>query len=92
MFLLTPIIISQTALILGFFGSVLLAFSAKVGVISKNGKEVSLIFNDLDPMISHEINAKRVLSSHWRNRLFTPIGWAMISLCFLLQFSAIFIT
>lgn len=92
MFLLTPIIISQTALILSFLGSVLLAFSAKVGVISKNGKEVRLIFNDLDPMISHEINAKRFLLSHWRNRLFIPIGWAMISLFFLLQFSAIFIT
>ncbi len=92
MFLLTPTFISQTGLIIGFFGSVLLAFSAKVGVISKNGTSVTVILDGLDPMISPEINTKRVLASHWRNRVFTPIGWAMLSISFLLQFSTVFIT
>lgn len=92
MLLITPTFISQAGLIIGFFGSVLLAFSAKVGVISKNGKSVTVIFNGLDPMISSEINKNRVLESHWRNRVFTPIGWAMLSISFLLQFSAVFIT
>lgn len=91
MFLLTSTFISQSGLVIGFLGSVLLAFSAKVGVISKNGKEIRVIFNGLDPMVPSEINTQIVLSSHWRNRLFTPIGWIMLSLSFLLQFLAVFI-
>ena len=61
-----------------------MAFSAKVGVISKNG----VIFTGLDPMESSELNEKKVRSSHWRNRVFAPVGWAMLALAFLLQFAS----
>jgi hypothetical protein len=78
-------VLNQFGLVLGFAGSVLLAFSAKVGVISKGG---SVIFTGLDPMDPAEENVKRVRAAHWRNRFFTPSGWAMLAISFLLQFVA----
>jgi len=78
-------LLNQAGLAIGFIGSVLLAFSAKIGVISKDG---SMIFTGLDPMDPAETNIIRVRSSHWRNRVFTPVGWIMLALSFLLQLGA----
>ncbi len=77
--------LTQIGLVIGFFGSILLAFSGKVGVISKNG---SIVFTGLDPMNPAEDNVRHVKQSHWRNRLFTPVGWVLISVSFLLQLFA----
>lgn len=85
MYELTANFLNQTGLIIGFMGTVLLAFSVKVGVISKDG---SMIFTGLDPMKPLEANVKRVCLSHWCNRMFTPIGWSMLALSFLLQLIA----
>jgi hypothetical protein len=82
---MTADLLNQAGLVLGFIGSILLAFSAKVGVMSKDG---SIIFTGLDPMDPGEINARKVKASHWRNRVFTPIGWSMLALAFLLQLAA----
>lgn len=81
-------LLNQTALILGFIGSIVLAFSNKVGVISKDG---SVIFSGMDPMESAAKNLSLVEKSHRRSRVFTPIGWVLISLSFLLQFVATFL-
>lgn len=83
-----PTLLNQLALVIGFLGSIVLAFSNKVGVISQNG---TVIFNGLDPMSPAEENLKRVKSSHWRNRYFTPIGWFMLASSFLLQLTATFL-
>ena len=74
-------------LVLGFIAAVLLWFSPSVGVISKDG---TVYFNGLDPMEPSELNAKRVRSSHWRKRYFTPLGWGMLAFSFFLQFLAAF--
>ena len=81
----SPATLTQIGLVFGLIGAVLLACSNKVGVISKGG---AVIFNGLDPMAPSESNLKRVLSSHWRNRYFTPTGWGMLAVSFLLQFIA----
>ena len=77
--------INQIGLVLGFLGSIILAFSGKVGVISKNG---AIVFTGLDSINSAEANIRHVKQSHWRNRLFTPVGWVLISVSFLLQLFA----
>ena len=82
---ITLSILNQIGLVLGFLGAVLLGFSSPVGTISKDG---TVIFTGLDPMDSFELNAKRVHSSHWRNRIFTPLGWGAITISFLLQYLA----
>jgi hypothetical protein len=82
---MTDVFLNEAGLILGFIGSILLAFSAKIGVISKDG---SIIFTGLDPMEPSNANVAKVKSSHWRNRYFTPIGWGMLALAFLLQLAA----
>jgi hypothetical protein len=79
------ILSNQVGLALGFVGAILLANSAKLGVISSNG---NIIFTGLDPMAPADKNEKRVLRSHWRNRYIMPIGWGLLSLSFLLQFTA----
>lgn len=83
-FTITSLQLSQVALALGFIGSVLLTFSAKIGTISENG---NIIFNGLDPMRPIEENTKKVMHSHWRNRYFTPIGWLFLATSFSLQFA-----
>lgn len=83
--MLSPVTLNQAGLIIGFAGAVLLAFSNKVGVISKGG---AVIFTGLDPMDPSEDNLKRVKASHWRNRYFTPAGWCMLALSFLIQLAA----
>jgi len=82
---LLPTHLNQIGLVIGFLGSILLAFSGKVGVISKNG---AIVFTGLDSMNTAEYNARQVKQSHWRNRFFTPLGWGMLSASFLLQFFA----
>jgi len=79
--------LNQIGLVIGFLGSILLALSGKVGVISKEG---SIIFTGLDPMDTAEDNIKRVRQSHWRNRIFTPVGWGMLAMSFFLQLIATF--
>jgi hypothetical protein len=79
------IFLNQCGLVVGFIGAILLALSAKVGVLSRDG---SIIFTGLDPMAPVEANAKRVQSSHWRHRFLTPIGWLMLASSFALQFAA----
>ncbi len=81
----SPVVLNQVGLVIGFIGAALLAFSNKVGVISKGG---SVIFTGLDPMDPAEDNVKRVKSSHWRNRYFTLVGWGMLAVSFLMQFVA----
>ena len=85
MCIFSPMLFNQIALVTGFVGAVLLAFSNTFGVISKGG---SVIFSGLDPMDPAEDNERRVKSSHWRNRWFTPIGWGMLAVSFLMQFIA----
>lgn len=80
-----PVVLNRVGLIVGFIGAVLLAFSNKVGVRSKGG---TVIFTGLDPMKPAEDNVKRVKSSHWRNRYFTPMGWCMLAASFLMQLAA----
>ena len=82
---MTSTCLNQIGLIFGLVGAVLLAFSGKIGVVGKDG---AIIFTGLDPMNSSEQNAKTVISSHKRHRIFTPLGWAMIAGAFLLQFLA----
>lgn len=82
---MTANLLNQVGLALGFLGAVLLAFSSKVGVLSKGG---SIVFTGLDPMDPSELNARKVKSSHWRNRVFTPVGWGMLALAFFLQLAA----
>ena len=77
--------LNQLGLVLGFIGSVMLAFSTKVGVIGKGG---SVIFTGLDPMDTQEENLMKVKASHWRHRFLAPIGWAMLAIAFLLQLAA----
>ena len=84
----SPNELNQFALVIGFIGSILLAFSSKVGVISKGG---SVIFEGLDPMDPAADNLKRVKSSHWRNKWFTPAGWGMLALSFFTQLVATFL-
>lgn len=79
---MSAVVLNQIALVAGFIGAIFLAFSAKVGVISKNG---NIIFNGLDPMEPGELNARRVKSSHWRNKYFTPIGWFLLAASFAVQ-------
>jgi hypothetical protein len=85
MCMFSPVALNQVALVIGFFGAVLLAFSNKIGLISKDG---SVIFTGLDPMDPAEDNVKRVKSSHWRNRYLTPVGWGMLAVSFLMQLVA----
>jgi hypothetical protein len=80
---MTSELLNQIGLILGITGSIFLAFSAKIGVISEGGQ---IIFTGLDPMQSSEKNKKIVTNSHWRNRFFTPIGWTMLAFAFFAQF------
>jgi len=80
--------LNQVGLLCGIMGSILLAFSAKVGVISKSGQ---IIFSGLDPSDSTANNKNKVLSSHWKNKVLTPIGWGLIALAFMLQFIATFL-
>ena len=47
MCIFTGVDLNQFGLITGFVGTVLLAYSAKVGVVSKSG---SVIFTGLDPL------------------------------------------
>ena len=77
--------LNQAGLVLGFVGAILLAVSTKVGVISKNG---SITFTGLDPFDPVEKNLRIVRTSHWRNRYFTPLGWALIAAAFFLQLVA----
>jgi hypothetical protein len=81
----TLVVLNQAGLVIGFIGAVLLAFSAKVGFLRKDG---SVIITGLDSMESPITNDKLVRSSHWRYRIFTPIGWGMLALSFVLQFTA----
>lgn len=76
-------ILTHLGLLFGFIGSVLLAFSVRIGTISEGGQ---IIFHGLDPMRPIEDNNKKVLRSHWRNRYFTPIGWFLLAISFVLQF------
>ena len=80
-------LINQIGLVSGFLGSIILVFSGKVGVVSKN---LDIIFTGLDPMKSAEDNEKSVLQSHRRNRFCTPVGWGMLSVAFVLQLIATF--
>lgn len=82
---MTVSLLNQIGLVLGFVGAILLAVSAKVGVISKDG---SVIFTGLDPMDPAEDNLRRVKASHWRNRVIAPIGWCLLAGAFLIQFLA----
>jgi hypothetical protein len=83
--IISPIFVNQIGLFVGFLGALLLVFSGKVGVISKNG---SIVFTGLDPMDQVEDNIKRVRQSHWRNRIFTPAGLGMLTVSFFLQLTA----
>ena len=83
--MISPVLLNQFGLVSGLVGAILLAFSAKVGVISKSG---SIIFTGLDPMDPSEQNIQRVRSSHWRNYYFTRIGWLLVIASFLAQFVA----
>lgn len=82
---MTSNILNQLGLVLGFIGAVLLAFSTKVGIVSKDG---SVIFTGLDPMDPAEKNLRRVRASHRRNRVLAPVGWVMLAVAFLLQLAA----
>ena len=84
---MTTTFLNQVGLILGLVGAILLALSGTVGVISN---DASIIFTGLDPMEASDLNTKRVKASHWRNRIFTPIGWVMLAISFLLQLIATF--
>ena len=75
-------ILNQSALLLGFFDSILLYFSNKVGTIMYDGR---VRFDNLDDLAPAAENKQRVLNSHWRHKWFTPIGWICLSLAFLLQ-------
>ncbi len=83
--MLSAACLNQIGLVLGFLGAVLLAFSSKIGVISKGG---AIVFSGLDPMDPVNKNLRVVRQSHWRHRYFTPIGWVMLALSFLAQFVA----
>lgn len=83
--IITSKLIAQAGMVLGMLGSIMLAFSVKVGTISKDG---NIIFNDLDPMQPAEENKRKVLRSHRRNRYFVPIGWLLLAMSFCLQFTA----
>ena len=80
--------LNQIGLLFGILGAFLLVFSSKTGVISKDG---NIIFDGLDPMDSPDLNVKRVIRSHWRNKYFTPIGLVSLFLSFFLQLAATFI-
>ena len=82
------VVLNQIGLVLGMLGSVALAFSAKVGVIQQNG---TIAFTGLDPMDPVDVNKRRVISSHWRNRWLTPIGWLFLGASFALQFLATYL-
>lgn len=84
---ITPVLLSRAGLVFGIVGSLLLAFSAKIGTVSKGGQ---IIFNGLDPMELAEKNKKKVLNSHWRNRYLSPTGWGMLVISFCLQFASTF--
>ncbi len=79
--------LNQIGLVLGFFGSILLSFSYKVGMITEDGR---VKMDGLDDMDSIEKNVIIVQNSHRRNRHFTPIGWGMICVSFFIQFIATF--
>ncbi|NOS94020.1 MAG: hypothetical protein HOP30_19045 [Cyclobacteriaceae bacterium] len=83
--IITEALLNQLGLIIGLIGSIMLAFSGITGVISKNG---SIIFTGLDPMESSDTNERKVRKTHRRNKIYTPIGWFMIAISFLLQFIA----
>ena len=82
---ITAEFLSQTGMVLGFLGSITLAFSVKIGVLGSNG---TIIFTGLDPMEPAENNAAKVKAAHRRNRVCAPAGWSMLSLAFLFQFTA----
>lgn len=81
-----PTILNQVALGLGFASAILLWLSPAVGGIYK-GKDgsISINYGEQDPNAPTELKRKRVCSSHWRKRWFTPWGWGMLALSFLLQ-------
>ncbi len=81
----SQIVLNQIGLVLGFVGSILLSFSNKVGVVTKDGR---VRFEGLDDMDSVDKNLGIVERSHWRNRVFTPVGWVMIVLSFFIQLVA----
>ena len=80
-------VINQIGLVLGLIATILLAFSTRVGVISRNG---NIIFGGLDPMAPPDENEHRVVSSHRRSRLLQPVGWSLFAVSFALQFTATF--
>ena len=79
MSLLSATLLTQIGLACGLLAAILLALSAKVGVISEDGTVISM---GLDPMEPGSENLKRVKASHWRNRYFTPLGWVLLALSF----------
>lgn len=76
-------LLAQTGLVLGFIGAILLFFSEKKGVIMPDGR---MRFDGLSDLAPVDKNKKIVQRSYWRNKWFTPIGWCLLSLSFLLQF------
>ena len=82
---ISPSLLNQIGLVFGLVGAILLACAGKVGVISKGGFTE---FTGLDPMDPAEDNLRRVRSSHWRHRYFTPTGWTLLAISFLAQFVA----
>lgn len=75
---------NQIGLACGFLGVILLAFSAKHGVIDSDG---TIHFDGLP---KKESSLKRVQRSHWRNKYLTPPGWILLTVAFALQLAATF--
>jgi hypothetical protein len=86
---MTANLLNQIGLVLGFCGSLLLAVSAKVGVLGRDG---AVIFTGLDPMAPPDENIRKVRASHWRNKYLSPTGWGLLMIAFLVQFLATLIT
>lgn len=74
--------LSQFGLLFGFVASILLFFSQKVGTIMADDR---IRYDGLDDLAPADEKKRKVRSSHWRNKWFTPIGWILLSLAFLLQ-------
>ena len=55
------IVLSQTGLVLGFVGSIVLALPEKVGVVMNDGR---IRFEGLDDMVPAEQNVRTVKNSH----------------------------
>lgn len=85
MILETQNLVNQIGLVFGAAASVCLAFSTKIGTISKSG---DVIFDGLDPMTDPEINLGLVRRSHTRKKYLSPIGWLLFTASFLLQLAA----